>query len=104
MSSASLRILENVQSMARAEHEGSSHVRGGAKRYCTSHAAVSHWRCTDGGRSQPHGDEKVAAATEAQAVATVSALTGGSPHVAASKALGVVKKRVRANKRRLSRH
>ena len=48
--------------------------------------------------------EKVAAATEAQAVATVSALTGGSPHVAASKALGVVKKRVRANKRRLSRH
>jgi hypothetical protein len=48
--------------------------------------------------------EKVAAAAEAQAVATVSTLSGVSPHVAASKALRVVKKRVRANKRRLSRH
>ena len=48
--------------------------------------------------------EKVAAAAEAQAVAAVSALSGGSPHVAASKALRVVKKRVRANKRRLSKH
>ena len=48
--------------------------------------------------------EKVAAAAEAQAVAAVSALSGGSPYVAASKALRVVKKRVRANKRRLSRH
>ena len=48
--------------------------------------------------------EKVAAAAEGQAVAAASALSGGSPHVAASKALRVVKKRVRANKRRLSRH
>ena len=47
--------------------------------------------------------EKVAAAAEAQAVAAVSALSGRSPHVVASKALTVVKKRVRANKRRLSR-
>ena len=46
--------------------------------------------------------DKVPAA-EAQAVAAVSALSGRSPHVVASKALTVVKKRVRANKRRLSR-
>ena len=106
MSSASLRILENVQSMARAEPEGCSNGRGGAKRYCTSHAAVRHGRCPDG---KPRNNdrmvtEKVAAAAEAQAVAAASALSGGSPLVAASKALRVVKKRVRANKRRLSRH
>ena len=47
--------------------------------------------------------DKVAAA-EAQAVAAVSALSGRSPHVVVSKAPRVVKKRVRANKRRLSRH
>jgi hypothetical protein len=48
--------------------------------------------------------EKVAAAAEAQAACTVSALSGRSPHGVASKALRVVKKRVRANKRRLARH
>ena len=48
--------------------------------------------------------EKVAAAAEAQVVAAVSALSGRSPHVVVSKAPRVVKKRVRANKRRLSRH
>ena len=48
--------------------------------------------------------DKVAAAAEAQAVAAVSALSGRSPHVVVSKAPRVVKKRVRANKRRLSRH
>ena len=47
--------------------------------------------------------DKVPAA-EAQAVAAVSALSGRSPHIVASRALRVVKKRVRANKRRLSRH
>ena len=47
--------------------------------------------------------DKVPAA-EAQAVAAVSALSGRAPHVVASKAPRVVKKRVRANKRRLSRH
>ena len=47
--------------------------------------------------------DKVAAA-EAQAVAAVSALSGRSPHVVANQAPRVVKKRVRANKRRLSRH
>ena len=44
------------------------------------------------------------AAAEAQAVAAVSALNGRSPHVVVSQAPRVVKKRVRANKRRLSRH
>jgi hypothetical protein len=48
--------------------------------------------------------DKVAAAAEAQAVAGVSALSGRSPRVVVSKAPRVVKKRVRANKRRLSRH
>jgi hypothetical protein len=48
--------------------------------------------------------DKVAAAAEAQAVAAVSALSGRSPHVVVRKAPRVVKKRVRANKRRLSRH
>jgi hypothetical protein len=47
--------------------------------------------------------DKVAAA-EAQAAAAVSALNGRSPHVAASRAPRIVKKPVRANKRRLSRH
>jgi hypothetical protein len=47
--------------------------------------------------------DKVSAA-EAQAVAAVSALSGRSPHVVVSKAPRIVKKRVRANKRRLSRH
>ena len=47
--------------------------------------------------------DKVAAA-EAQAAAAVSALDGRSPRVAASRAPRIVKKRVRANKRRLSRH
>jgi hypothetical protein len=49
--------------------------------------------------------EKVASAArtaEAQAVAAPSALSGRSPHVVASKRPGVVKKRVRANKRRVS--
>ena len=48
--------------------------------------------------------DKVAAAAEAQPVAAVSALNCRSPHVVASKAPRVPKKRVRANKRRLSRH
>jgi hypothetical protein len=43
------------------------------------------------------------AAAEAQAVA-VSAHNGRSPHVVVSQAPRVVKKRVRANKRRRSRH
>jgi hypothetical protein len=47
--------------------------------------------------------EKVAATAEAQAVAAVAILSGRSPHIVANKALGVIKKRVRANKRRLSR-
>jgi hypothetical protein len=48
--------------------------------------------------------EKVAATAEAQAAPAISALSGRSPHVVANKVLRVVKKRVRANKRRRSRH
>ena len=47
--------------------------------------------------------EKIAAATEAHAVATQFALEGGNGHTAAKKVMNVYKKRVRANKRRLSR-
>ena len=46
--------------------------------------------------------QKVAATAKAQAVAAPSALSGRSPHVVASKPRGVVKKRVRANKRRVA--
>ena len=47
--------------------------------------------------------EKVAAAAKAQAVAAAAAVSGRQPHVVAGEALNVYKKRVRANKRRLSR-
>jgi hypothetical protein len=47
--------------------------------------------------------EKVAAAAEAQAVAAVAPISGYPQHVVAINALKVFKKRVRANKRRLTR-
>ena len=47
--------------------------------------------------------EKVAAATEAQLVAAVAAISGSPQHVVANKTLKAIRKRVRANKRRLSR-
>jgi hypothetical protein len=47
--------------------------------------------------------EKIAAAGEAQATATLSAMRGHKEHVVAGKALNVYGKRVRANRRRLSR-
>ncbi len=47
--------------------------------------------------------EKMTALVEAQTAATASLMNGGEHHVAAGKALNAVRKRVRANKRRLSR-
>ena len=47
--------------------------------------------------------EKVAAAAEAQTVAMVAAMGGHPQHVVAGKTLKVYRKRVRANRRRLSR-
>jgi hypothetical protein len=47
--------------------------------------------------------EKAAAVTEAQVAATAAAIAGQKDHVVAGKALKVFHKRVRANKRRLSR-
>jgi hypothetical protein len=47
--------------------------------------------------------EKVAALTEAQAAAVATAINGGKSHRIAKKVLGVYKKRVRANRRRLTR-
>ena len=47
--------------------------------------------------------EKVAAFAEAQAAAATAVMKGGKNHHVAKKALGVYKKRVRANKRRLTR-
>jgi hypothetical protein len=47
--------------------------------------------------------EKVAALTQAQTAATVVALKGGNGSDVAKKVLHVYKKRVRQNKRRLSK-
>ena len=47
--------------------------------------------------------EKVAALVEAQAAAAAATIKGGQSHRVAKKVLGVYKKRVRANKRRLTR-
>jgi len=47
--------------------------------------------------------EKVLAAGEAQAAATVATIRGHKKHVVAGKALNAYGKRVRANRRRLSR-
>ena len=49
------------------------------------------------------GAEKVAALVEAQAAATAVTIKGGNSHRVAKKVLGVYKKRVRANRRRLTR-
>jgi hypothetical protein len=47
--------------------------------------------------------EKVAALAEAQTTAVAAAVKGGKSHRVAKKVLGVYKKRVRANRRRLTR-
>jgi hypothetical protein len=47
--------------------------------------------------------EKAAAVTEAQVSTTAAVLAGQKDHIVVGKALKVFKKRVRANKRRLSR-
>ena len=47
--------------------------------------------------------EKVAALGEAQAAVAAAVITGGKSHRVAKKVLGVYGKRVRANKRRLTR-
>jgi hypothetical protein len=47
--------------------------------------------------------EKTLAAGEAQVAATTAVMQGHKEHVVAGKALAVYSKRVRANKRRLSR-
>jgi hypothetical protein len=47
--------------------------------------------------------EKFAALSEAQTKAMVAVMTGRKSHVVANRAMAVVHKKVRANKRRLSR-
>jgi hypothetical protein len=47
--------------------------------------------------------EKAAALGEAQGAAVTASITGGKSHRVAKKVLGVYKKRVRANRRRLTR-
>jgi hypothetical protein len=47
--------------------------------------------------------EKIAAIAEAQVAATVAIMNGHKDHVVAGKALTVFRRRVRANKRRLSK-
>jgi hypothetical protein len=57
------------------------------------------------GQSEAHRmvTEKVAALAEAQGAASAAAISGGGSYRVAKKVLGVYKKRVRANKRRLTR-
>ena len=47
--------------------------------------------------------EKVEALGEAQAAAAIAAIKGGNSNQVAKKALGVYKKRIRGNRRRLSK-
>jgi hypothetical protein len=47
--------------------------------------------------------EKVEALSEAQAAAAIAAMKGGNSNQVARKALGVYKKRIRSNRRRLSK-
>jgi hypothetical protein len=47
--------------------------------------------------------EKVAALAEAQSAAATAVIKGGKTHRVAKKVLGVYKKRVRANRRRLTK-
>jgi hypothetical protein len=58
-----------------------------------------------GRRSETHRmvAEKIAALTEAQAAAAAAAVSGGGGHRVAKKVLGVYKRRVRRNKKRLAR-
>jgi hypothetical protein len=57
-----------------------------------------------GGRTEARRmvTEKVAALAEAQTAAAAAVIKGGKSHRVAKKVLGVYKKRVRANKRRLT--
>lgn len=70
--------------------------------------ALRMMRLASGGRrSQTEASrmvsEKAAAAVEAQIQVAAGILTGQKDHVIAGKALKVIRKRVRANRRRLSR-
>ena len=58
-----------------------------------------------GRRSETHRmvTEKIAALTEAQTAAAIAAVRGGGSHRVAKKVLGVYKKRVRRNTKRLAR-
>ena len=70
--------------------------------------ALRLWRIASGG-ARGHAEvnrmvtEKIAAVGEAHVAAAAAVMTGRPDHVVAGKALGVFRKRVRANKRRLSR-
>jgi hypothetical protein len=68
--------------------------------------ALRMLRLAGGARMEAEASRMVAenVAAEAQGIAAVAGLSHRPPHVVANKALRVVKKRVRANKRRPSRH
>jgi hypothetical protein len=57
-----------------------------------------------GRRSETHRmvAEKIAALTEAQAAAAIAAVSGGGGHRVTKKVLGVYRRRVRRNKKRLA--
>jgi hypothetical protein len=82
-----------------------------ATRMCWEAQAVMFLRCLriaqGGAKAEAETarmvTEKIAALAEAQVAVTAAALTGSRKHGTAKKALGVYAKRVRRNKRRLSK-
>jgi|SRR5690242_8584605 hypothetical protein len=83
----------------------------GAARMCWEAQAVVFLRCLriaqGGARAEAETTrmmtEKVAALAEAQVTATAAALTGSKKHGIAKKTLAVYARRVRRNRRRLSK-
>jgi hypothetical protein len=76
---------------------------GSTKRHCTSPDA--HGGAKPGNQTEARRmvTEKVAALAEAQSAAATAVIKGGKSHRVAKKVLGVYRKRVRANRRRLTK-
>jgi hypothetical protein len=76
---------------------------GSAKRRRAPPHALGGARLGKPDRSRRMVTEKVAALAEAQTAAATVVIKGGKSHRVAKKVLGVYKKRVRANRRRLTK-
>ena len=93
----------NVQSVAVVRLKGLADRPRGAECHRPSHARLAAGGARAEAESSRMVTEKILAAGEAQAAAAAAAMRGHKKHVVAGKALNVYRKRVRANKRRLSR-